>query len=91
MAPADLQANRLLQTNGGNQCDHQRKSEQEKHVAKSEDEGLLLHDLADGNDGAMRGFDVIGHAAADEILGQLLQLVRVACSNIDTESISTPE
>src|SRR4026209_104563 len=63
---------RLLQQEHGDQRDNQCGAEQIEGVAEGQDKSLLLHDLADGYDGAVGGCGVIDDAVVHEILRQLL-------------------
>ena len=72
MGAAIFKAAGLLQEQGRDECDNRRGAQQEEQVAKSQDESLLLHDLADGNDGAVGCLGMIDHAVAHEVLGELL-------------------
>ena len=47
--------------------------EQVEGVAEGEDEGLLLHDVADRDIGAVRGVNAIDDAVVHEILRELLE------------------
>jgi hypothetical protein len=61
----------LLEQQGCRECDDQAGAEQIEGVAEGQDVGLLLHDVADRHQRAMRGVSAIDDAVIDEILREL--------------------
>jgi hypothetical protein len=63
-----MQDDRLLQQQRCHARYGQRGAEQIEGVAEREDEGLLLHDMTDRDEGAMRRIGAIGDAVASKVL-----------------------
>jgi hypothetical protein len=61
MCATGVEAIRLLGQETRQQRDDQRHAEHVEGVAEGEDEGLLLHDLADRNIGTMHSVNAVDH------------------------------
>src|SRR3984893_12964634 len=60
----------LFEKQGCHEGNKHRSSQKVKGVAEGEDKCLLLHDVTDGDHGAMGSFRTIGDAMTDKILCQ---------------------
>ncbi len=91
MSATGLNLSRLLEQQGCNQREHQHDAEQKEGVAEGHDIGLQPDPGADGDDRLVPGRRRIGDAVIEEIGRQLIDPIRVASSNSDTELLSTLE